>query len=160
MLQVYQDVKAFILSFGNNAFKKAGLDEVAEKNIVFGMIDASRNVSSVVIAINPESAEVAETTLGGWSEKRTINIAVAVRGAPYDVLMQKMCGYAECLRRLFMDDTSVGGTRSDTDVGETRYFPDCGVAPLTMTGAEIDLTLYSIEEHGVAVGDSLTDLFD
>lgn len=147
MLQVYKDIRDFILDEGNKAFAKAGLPKAEAGAIVFGMIDPSRNVRDVVFAVNPESEDVDETTLGGWTQKRTVNLAVAIRGKPYDTMMELMCGYAETLRRLFMDDTSAGGRIGDVEVGETRYYPDCGAGPRTMTGAETDLTLIYREEH-------------
>lgn len=160
MKELFEDIRAYILQTGNEAFKAAGLAEVNERAVVFGMIDPARHLSNVTVAILPASMETGESMLGGWTERRAVTVAIACRGAAYDVLMAQMCGYAETLRRLFLTDNTLGGRRSDLEVGETRFYPDCGDTPMSITGAEVDLTIVNREEHADAfAGDTLKTLF-
>lgn len=135
METLFNDIKGLLLDEGNKRFAKHGAQKVNERGIVFGVIDSARNSEDVIIAVTPETLEVADEMLGGgYSERGSVCLTIAIKGKPYNTLMHLMCVYAESIRELFMDCDGA-------QVGETRYFPDCGTAPMSMTGAEIDLTI-------------------
>lgn len=156
MKKLFDDIKAFILNEGNEAFRKFMLPSIEEKSIIFGLIDPARNTSAVTFAVIPNSMENGEETLEGWTEERSVTLAIACRDRTYDELMTLMCGYAETIRRLLMDNPSMGCRVSNSKVGETRFYPDCGAAMQTMTGAEVDLTVIS----RAGCNTPLNDIFD
>lgn len=159
MKKLYEDVKSFLLDAGNKAFKEKGLAAVPESAIIFGAINPVKNTQNVIISVYPESLETTETYLGGSAEQFTVTLTIACRNKPYETLMADLCAYAETCRSLFVNDSTLGGRRSDITVGKTTFFPDCGIAGQSMTGAELELTIISDSNHKDALSEEVSDLF-
>lgn len=112
------------------------------KNVAIGSIDTSRydgNVNYCVII--PETSEIAETDLEGFSTETKFTVSMLFRGAKHSELVERMERTASRFQKLLFSDYSLGESVTDITPGTIKYFYDCGTVDSQATGLDIELTI-------------------
>lgn len=155
MKEIYDALKSFILTdmavpLADIETPECPLPVPAEKNIVFGTPEISRNEAKCLVAIVPDRAVPEnEGSLSEGGMSYTVVVCFACRGASYSVLMQQMDGYSKAFRQAIRTNSNLSGAVDDVEITDTEYFSDAGSTHGTMTVAEIELTIKVMESRTV-----------
>ena len=150
MKEVCDAIKNFILTKLGPVLEELETEEnpfpvPAEKDVIFGTVDLTRNEAKVLAAIVPDREREDSGDLGEGVIESNAVVCFAFRGLPYGKLMERMDGYAEAFRMALRTDGSLCGRVLDASAGETSYFPDAGPTHGTVTVAEIEVTVRTNE---------------
>lgn len=151
MEEIFNFIKNFILSAVNGiiseyADETTPMNQIDEKNIVFGAVDLSRYSSKIICAVIPENEEEDESEIGAYKINSGFTVSFLCRGYPQDVLVRQMCRYGAAFRRAVLDDVSLGGTVESSEIGSRKFFTDAGTVGNQMTAVEIGLTVETEDE--------------
>lgn len=151
METLYKKVKAFILSDVNACLpdfedKDVSLPVFTDKNVLFGAIDPFKNPGTVLCSIYPDNQSDGKGTISDAERTSRFTITVISRGAKYETILAQSCRYANSFLKAFEKNYDMSGEVANTDIGERKFYPDCGVAANQATAVEIELTIYENKE--------------
>ena len=123
------------------------LPRLNNKSVNFGTVDPLK-VSDVSVSVLPETQEDGEGTISDVATKSEFTVTFVFKGCKYDELIKRMCRYAACFKQAVKQFYTLENDGvENTELGTTRFYPDCGAVEKTMTAAEINLTIYTSEDY-------------
>lgn len=122
------------------------LPALSENDVVIGVIDVSRYENDVICSILPETQNDEEGHIADYSISNGFTVSFLCQNADYDVLVRRMCRYAAALRKALLNDYTINGNADDVEIGERKFYPDCGTVENQMTGVEIEITINTSED--------------
>ncbi|MBR1722453.1 MAG: hypothetical protein IJ727_08265 [Treponema sp.] len=152
MEEIFNFIKEFILETVNGYISEAAdettrMNEIKEKDIVFGAVDLSRYSSAnVVCAVVPENQEDDESEVGAYKIGSEFTVSFFCKGYPQDELVRQMCRYGEAFRRAVLDDVSLGQRVESAEIGRRNFFTDAGAVGKQLTAVEIELTVMTEDD--------------
>jgi len=151
MVNLYNNIKAFILADVNDRIEELSTEEIPlskiqSKNIVFGSVDPLKYTANIVCAIVPDSQRNGDEELGGYVVASQFTIAFLCRGAKSETLAKQICNYAKAFRDAVDNDTSLIDTVETSDLGEFNFYMDAGPIEGQLSAVEISFTVYEDEE--------------
>lgn len=151
MEKIFNDIKDFILTTVNPyisemADSETPMNEINEKNIVFGSVDLSRYNAKVICSIIPDSQEENEEEIGSYKITSDFTVTFLCKGYPLETLVRQMCRYGAAFRRAVLDDVSLGGKVERSEIGRREFFTDAGTVEKQVTAVEIGLTTETEDE--------------
>ena len=117
-----------------------------ENNVVIGSVDLSRYEQNNLCVIIPETTQLEETDLTGYTQKTRFTISMLFRNAKHNVLISTMEETANAFFKIILSDYSLGGSVTDIEPGDIKYFYDCGTVEKQATGLDIELTIIENKE--------------
>lgn len=151
MEEIFRNIKDFILNTVNGyitelADEETPMNEITEKNIVFGSVDLSRYNSKIVCSILPDSQEEDEEEIGSYKITSSFTVTFLCKGYPLEVLVRQMCRYGVAFRRAVLDDVSLGQTVEQAEINRREFFTDAGTVEKQVTAVEIGLAVITEDE--------------
>lgn len=139
-------IKKFIL---NNVVNElpGGVPKISEKNISFGVVDASRYEADVFCSILPEVQTLEEGYIDGVKIRSRFVITFLFKKKKYSELVNYMTEYADAFRVALVKDADFSGAVDDSELGNTNFYSDAGATFQTVTAAEIELDILSTENY-------------
>lgn len=129
--------------------KGCSLPNLTEKNITFGAVDLSRYELPVICAILPGNQIIEEVSVAEWNEKTKLTVAFVCQKEKYDILVKRMCRYAEAFKRAVVNDYTLGNRVENTTIDKVSFFYDAGATEEQVTVCEIELTIITAEEYSM-----------
>ena len=152
MEQTAESLKQFIIGSYSDYLDKAKTEDtpmphLTDKTVILGVIDPLKINSAVCCSILPETETEDTDYIGGYATSTVFTVTFLCKNNNYDVLIRQMCRYAEAFREAVHNDYSLNCTVNNTDIGERRFYPDCGTNDKQMTACEIELTIYTTNDE-------------
>ena len=123
------------------------LPRLNNKSVTFGTVDPLK-VPDVSVSVLPETQEDDEGTISDVATKSEFTVTFVFKGCKYDELIKRMCRYAACFKQAVKQFYTLENDGvENTELGQIRFYPDCGAVEKTMTAAEINLTIYTSEDY-------------
>ncbi len=114
-----------------------------EKNVAVGAVDPSRfDGSENYCVIIPETREIISNEIGGgYTAQTRFTISMMFRGSSYQTLVSRMEKTAVEIENVFFGGIELTDNATEIEMGETKYFYNCGTLERQATGLDISLTI-------------------
>lgn len=147
MEKLLNKIKTHIVSnpeyFTELATEDCPMYAVAENDVILHPVDLTRYENDLLCVILPEvqQDDMENSTNGYIRVLSQITISFITRGYDSETLIKQVCRYAEGLRRMFLDDCTLGDSVMDFQFGNRTFYPDAGTVENQASAIEIELTL-------------------
>ena len=145
MEEILNGLKAYILEtaeyYTEQADETTPMTAPAEKDIVIGQIDLTKQKAAVLCSLIPDDQTPENAYIEGTSATHNITVSFICRGAKIDVLIRQMMRYAEAFKNSCFADNSCGGICDDITIESVKYYLDAGIIDNQATACEITISV-------------------